>query len=130
METKRKNSKKRAAVLDALMATAEHPTVETLYKTLKPDYPELSLGTVYRNLAVLQEEGLAVCVAHVDGQARFDGRTEPHAHFICRGCGRVLDVDMPESLCRLAGGLAVGMDCTAESVALNIGGLCPRCGKS
>ena len=127
METKRKNSKKRAAVLDALMATTEHPTVEALYKTLKPDYPELSLGTVYRNLAVLQEEGLCVCVAHVDGQARFDGRTDPHAHFICRGCGRVMDMPMPETVGELAGGLATGLGCRAENLALSVSGLCGEC---
>lgn len=128
METKRKNSKKRAAVLEALMSTAEHPSVETLYRSLKPSYPELSLGTVYRNLSVLQEEGLAVCVAHVDGQARYDGRTDPHAHFICRRCGSVLDMPLPAPVSDMAGGLAGELGCTAETLSLSVSGLCACCG--
>ncbi|MBQ4652385.1 MAG: transcriptional repressor, partial [Oscillospiraceae bacterium] len=68
MEVKRKNSKKRAAILDALASVTEHPTAEMLYNALKNDYPELSLGTVYRNLTVLADEGLVVRVAHVGGQ--------------------------------------------------------------
>ena len=59
METVRKKSRKREAMLAALRATTEHPTAEMLYNTLKPEYPELSLGTVYRNLSVLAEEGRA-----------------------------------------------------------------------
>lgn len=67
---------------------------------LKPDIPDLSLGTVYRNLALFREEGKAMSVATVAGQERFDGRTHPHAHFICEKCGRVDDVDavLPETL--------------------------------
>ncbi len=114
-------------MLGALAATKEHPSVDELYRQLKPDYPELSLGTVYRNLSVLQEEGLAQCVAHVAGQDRFDGRTDPHAHFICRRCGRVMDMELPESVNALAGELAGDIDCAAERVALNISGLCREC---
>lgn len=127
MDIRRKNSRKRTAVLGALAATKEHPSVDELYRQLKPDYPELSLGTVYRNLSVLQEEGLAQCVAHVAGQDRFDGRTDPHAHFICRRCGRVMDMELPESVNALAGELAGDIDCAAERVALNISGLCREC---
>ena len=57
METIRKNSRKRQAMLEALRATKEHPTAEMLYNMLKPEYPELSLGTIYRNLSVLVQEG-------------------------------------------------------------------------
>ena len=68
MDTRRKNSRKRQAILEALCATREHPTAEMLYQQLKPDYPELSLGTVYRNLGVLAEEGLVASVVRVAGQ--------------------------------------------------------------
>ena len=77
MDTRRKNSRKRQAILEALCATREHPTAEMLYQQLKPDYPELSLGTVYRNLGVLAEEGLAVSVVRVAGQERYDATTAP-----------------------------------------------------
>ena len=51
----RKNSKKRHVILEALAATTAHPTAQELYQQLKPDYPDLSLGTVYRNLSLFAE---------------------------------------------------------------------------
>ena len=53
----RKNSKKRQVILEALAATTAHPTAQELYQQLKPDYPDLSLGTVYRNLSLFSEQG-------------------------------------------------------------------------
>ena len=91
----RKYSKKREAILEALKNTKEHPSAEMLYARLKPEYPDLSLGTVYRNLAIFIRDGAAVSVGTVAGQARYDADTRPHAHFICSECGRVLDVCCP-----------------------------------
>ena len=93
MESTRRQSKKRDAIREILLASYDHPSVEEIYRRLKPDIPDLSLGTVYRNLALFREEGKAMSVATVAGQERFDGRTHPHAHFICEKCGRVDDVD-------------------------------------
>lgn len=129
METRRKNSKKRQAILDALCATREHPTAEMLYQQLKPAYPELSLGTVYRNLGVLVEEGLAVSVVRVAGQERYDATTAPHAHFICRLCSRVMDVQLPEGLEALYGALEQDFDFTAESCTVSVSGVCANCRK-
>lgn len=53
----RKNSKKRQVILEALAATTAHPTAQELYQQLKPDYPDLSLGTVYRNLSLFSKQG-------------------------------------------------------------------------
>ena len=93
MESTRRQSKKRDAIRETLLASYDHPSAEEIYRRLKPDIPDLSLGTVYRNLALFREEGKAMSVATVAGQERFDGRTHPHAHFICEKCGRVDDVD-------------------------------------
>ena len=93
MESTRRQSKKRDAIREILLASYDHPSVEEIYRRLKPDIPDLSLGTVYRNLALFREEGKAMSVATVAGQERFDGRTHPHAHFVCEKCGRVDDVD-------------------------------------
>ena len=87
----RKNSKKRQVILEALAATTAHPTAQELYQQLKPDYPDLSLGTVYRNLSLFAEEGDAMSVGVFRGQERFDARTNPHAHLHCVQCGRVID---------------------------------------
>lgn len=91
----KKYSRKRAAILNALCSTKTHPSAEWIYATLKPQYPDLSLATVYRNIAEFVREGTAVRVGVVDGHERYDGSTQPHAHFICDGCGQVLDIDCP-----------------------------------
>lgn len=92
MEPVRRNSKKRQAVYDAIKGTEKHPSAEQIYELLKPKIPDLSLGTVYRNIGVLLDEGLIISVGEVDGEERFDARTQSHAHFICSKCGAVIDL--------------------------------------
>ncbi|MGE4352678.1 MAG: transcriptional repressor [Oscillospiraceae bacterium] len=89
-----KYSKKREAILEAIRATKEHPSAEWVYSQLKPEYPDLSLGTVYRNLALFREHGDIISVGNFGGQERFDGNVEPHPHFICEHCHRVIDLDL------------------------------------
>ena len=101
MEAVRKHSYKRDAILNCLRTTTCHPTAEWVYTQLKPTIPDLSLGTVYRNLAQFKEEGLIDCVDSPDTQEHFDGCTAPHAHVVCSGCGRILDcfdLELPASL--------------------------------
>jgi len=127
LETKRKNSKKRTAILEQLSSATDHPTAEMLYNRLKPKYPQLSLGTVYRNLSVLAEEGLVLNVAHVAGQERYDLCTKPHAHFICRGCRRVMDLNIPDTLSSVYMEIEKQLGCVADSHCLNFTGLCNNC---
>lgn len=123
----RKTSKKRQAILDTLMATTGHPNAEQLYQKLKPEYPDLSLGTVYRNLSLFADTGEILRLSGFGGQERFDGRTDPHAHLICTECGRIMDVDTPDvepKLCALAESA-----CGAEirTCTLTFTGVCPDC---
>ena len=92
----RRHSRKRDAILNCIRQSRVHPSAEWIYAQLKPEHPDLSLGTVYRNLALFRESGEVVCVATVRGADRLDACTEPHAHFICEQCGAVLDVDVPQ----------------------------------
>ena len=92
MEKKRNYSKKREAILKALRSTTSHPTAEWVYRTLKPEYPDLSLGTVYRNLTQFKNDGVIVSLGTVNGQERYDGNIKPHTHFVCSNCHAVLDV--------------------------------------
>jgi Fur family peroxide stress response transcriptional regulator len=62
---------------------------------LKPSIPDLSLGTVYRNINLFREEGAVVSVGVVEGEERFDGRVSPHPHVVCCRCGRVADLPCP-----------------------------------
>ena len=127
MENKRKNSRKRQAILEDLCATKERPTAEMLYQQLKADYPELSLGTVYRNLGVLAEEGLAVSVCRVAGQERYDADTAPHAHFVCRRCRKVMDMELPRAVGDSCRELDREYGFAAEECSLTIRGLCSSC---
>ena len=85
-------SRKRQSILEAIHSTCTHPTAEWIYQTLKPQFPDLSLGTVYRNISSFKEQGLVVRVATVNGQERLDGNLSPHSHFICDQCGAVVDI--------------------------------------
>lgn len=93
MEKTQKFSQKRQAILDAIRGADTHPAAEWVYSALKPEIPDLSLGTVYRNIALFKKNGDIASVAVVCGQERLDGRTDPHPHFICDDCGRVYDLE-------------------------------------
>ncbi len=86
-------SRKREAILAVMRSTPVHPTAEWVFERLKPDYPDLSLATVYRNITAFLETGEIVSVGVVDGRERFDADTRPHYHFICGRCGAVMDVE-------------------------------------
>ena len=122
-----KFSRKREALYNALRATTVHPTAEWLYAALRPEYPDLSLGTVYRNLKKFCAEGKARSVGVINGQEHFDGDTSAHSHFVCDCCGRVLDIFEPlvdtETLERIEA--EHGFTITKED--LLFGGVCAEC---
>lgn len=89
---KKNYSRKREAILNAIRSTTSHPTAEWVYQKLKPLYPDLSLGTVYRNISQFKKDGTIMSVGTVNGQERYDGNTKPHTHFVCLNCGAVLDI--------------------------------------
>ena len=116
MEQRQKHFRKREAILACLRGTTVHPSADWVYAQLKPEIPDLSLGTVYRNLTYFKEQGSIISLGTVNGVERFDGNTKPHVHFICTGCSAV--IDLPE--------LAVPQE-LAESAAMATGGQVSRC---
>jgi Fur family transcriptional regulator, peroxide stress response regulator len=82
----------RAAVYRFLHATDVHPTAEDVYRRVRAELPGISLATVYKNLETLVACGLAQKLSYGDSSARYDGRTDPHSHARCLGCGRIADV--------------------------------------
>ena len=95
MERNIKYSRQREAIIENLRGRYDHPTAEQLYVDLKAKYPKISLGTVYRNLALLESMGDVVKISTNADSDRFDGNVNNHYHFACIGCGGVSDVDMP-----------------------------------
>ena len=98
---------------------------EMVYRQLKTDNPSLSLGTVYRNLNLLADEGVLVRMPFP--VERYDACVEPHAHFKCRACREVFDLPMEEmaGLDELASGAVPGF--LVERHELLFHGLCPHC---
>lgn len=89
-----KHSKQREAIMDFLKHTKDHPTADTIYTSLRETFPNISLGTVYRNLALLVERG-DILKLSCDGKSdRFDATLDPHYHVICTQCGEVIDLEM------------------------------------
>lgn len=88
----RNHSKKRQMILDTIKSTDTHPSAKWVYEQLKEEIPDLSFGTVYRNIALFKEEGLVVTVTNLDGEERIDGNTSQHAHFVCKECKQVYDI--------------------------------------
>lgn len=121
-------SKQREAIRMYLLSTKSHPTAEVVYNNIKNEHPRISLGTVYRNLNLLVEQGEALRLDCGDGVDHFDGDTRPHYHFACRGCGCVMDLDMDpiDHIDQIAG---AGFNGEIQGHRVLFYGLCPDCRK-
>ena len=91
----RRETKQREAILRVLMNTKSHPTADLIYDEVKKEIPNISKGTIYRNLKVLQESG-QVSELNLNGTiSRFEVKQDSHYHFRCEKCGLVSDIEMP-----------------------------------
>ena len=113
-----------ALVLDAVKSLSTHPTADEVYSNVIKKCPGISKATVYRNLNTLAEEGKILRVAVANAPDRYDKTLGSHAHFLCRICGRVYDINMLYKLC---------FDESAddrfivESYDLIVNGCCKKC---
>ena len=89
-----KYSRQRESIKVCLRGRKDHPTADMLYTDVRKEFPNISLGTVYRNLSLLSELGEIKRLTTGDGPDRFDGDTSTHHHFICRKCHCVTDLTM------------------------------------
>lgn len=90
-----KKSRQREAILECLKNRWDHPTADDVYKSVIEQIPNISLGTVYRNLTFLSDKNEIVRISTGLGPDHFDAITTPHCHFICKKCGAVYDIDAP-----------------------------------
>jgi len=92
----RKNTKQKDIILSALKNTTSHPTADWVFDQVKEEIPNISLGTIYRNLRQLAEIG-EILELHIDGShGRFDHNTKSHCHLRCIECERIFDLIIPE----------------------------------
>ncbi len=127
MEQKTKQFRKRNAILSCLRSTCAHPSAETVHQMLSAEHPDISLATVYRNLAMFKRQGIIRSLGAVGGVERFDGNPEPHVHFICDRCHAILDlprIAVPDWLRGAAQSASGGR---VEGCQLSFTGLCPAC---
>lgn len=87
-------SKQRETILEILRNTKSHPTAATIYEEARKTIPNISLGTVYRNLAELDAAGTIISLKVSDGSDHFDATAAPHPHLYCRKCQKIIDLDL------------------------------------
>lgn len=123
----RKNfSRQRELIYEQVKNHPVHPTADEVYSALKKDCPNLSLGTVYRNLNLLSKSGMLLKIHIGGGKDRFDGRTDAHCHFLCEVCGRVFDVD-DENIHGVKQRVLEKDGHRVETIAVSLKGVCREC---
>ena len=126
MQHTTKHFRKRDAILSCVKGTDTHPSADWVYAQLKSQYPDISLGTVYRNLNLLAELGEAIKIITPNGGVHFDGRTEAHYHFTCNCCGNVYDLDLKELEC-INDAAGKNFDGVITEHSLMFYGICKNC---
>ncbi|MFI3238546.1 MAG: transcriptional repressor [Lachnospiraceae bacterium] len=121
-----KYSKQRECIKTFLIGREDHPTADTVYMHVREEFPNISLGTVYRNLTLLSEIGEINRLRVGDGVDRYDADTTPHHHVICNTCGCVKDLEIPH-LDHLLDVAAEGYDGVITSHTVHFYGNCAKC---
>src|SRR5579859_1541505 len=86
----------RTLVFEIVASTHSHPTADWIYEEARRRMPRVSLGTVYRNLQVLERDGRIRAIDSWGKSTRYDADLTPHYHFVCDGCGAISDMERPE----------------------------------
>ena len=90
-----RGSKQRDTILRVVMSSKDHPRADWVYDQVRQEIPNISMGTVYRNLRSLAKSGEIRQLELANGTSRFDGNTDSHYHFRCEKCGHIFDLDEP-----------------------------------
>jgi len=122
------HSKQREQILDVLLKTEKHTTVDGLYELVRKKNPKIGLATVYRAMRVICDAGLAKEVDFGDGLKRFEHKYQHqhHHHLVCIKCGRVIEIANPE-IERLQKKLASQHNFAPTRDTMKIFGICSRC---
>jgi len=119
-------SKQREAIQKYLLSVKTHPTAEMVYNELRKTNPDISLGTVYRNLDRLSKSGDILRLKGFGEKDRFDGNTQHHYHAECIKCSDITDIfiDYMSSIDNVVN-KARGLDIVSHNLKFNI--ICPKC---
>lgn len=121
-----RNTAQRNRILEVVQSTTAHPTASWVYDEVRSAMPSISLGTVYRNLSVLEAQGFIQKISCGDEQDRYDANVYPHIHYYCTSCERVSDVH-DELADKRLGKLVGELDAHVSSHSLICYGKCKNC---
>lgn len=125
-----KYSRQRQVIKDFLMARKDHPTADVVYMNVKREYPNISLGTVYRNLSLLADLGEIQRLQVGDGVDHFDADTSGHYHVVCTECGSVTDLMMDQApLDQLTDSANTNFEGIVQGHVIYFYGVCGNCHK-
>lgn len=116
----------RLKIMQYLQGTTSHPSAEMVYAKVKQDLPTISLGTVYRNLNKLVEEGKALRLT-INNEYRYDGLSKNHAHAVCERCGKIMDV-LHMSISKSLNSITL-KNFSPRRIKIVITGMCDQCKK-
>lgn len=121
-------SRQRGAILSNLRSRKDHPSADMVYADLRREYPNISLGTVYRNLTMLADNGIILRLTGYD-KDHFDGDIRPHGHFFCEKCKKIHDVftAFSDDYVKKA---EDELGCEVSGINVSIRGVCAECAKN
>ncbi|MEM1484741.1 transcriptional repressor [Oscillospiraceae bacterium PP1C4] len=119
-------SRQRELIYQTVMQNAIHPNADTVYALVRAQDPNISLGTVYRNLNLLCEQGQLRKISVPNTSDCFDGRCDEHHHLICTRCGKVFDISLGD-LFVLDEQIKNSSEFTVTGYQLLIEGICKSC---
>ncbi|WP_105317766.1 manganese-dependent transcriptional regulator PerR [Thermus tenuipuniceus] len=119
-------TRQRKAVLEVVKRAHNHPDAAWIYQEVRKVVPKVSLGTIYRTLEALVEEGYLIPITKAGEATRYDANLHPHLHLVCQGCGALVDleVDLPDLLTPVQEAYP---QLEVREVEVTYKGLCPTC---
>lgn len=124
-----RNTVQRRVIVEELLKLHTHPTADELYRLVRERLPRISLGTVYRNLEMLSEEGVVRRINLGGRRARFDGDVAGHQHLRCRVCGRIDDLRLGAEPTECDAAALEGTGYRLVERRVEFIGVCPDCAK-
>ena len=126
MNKRLRHSPQRERIYEYLIQSTDHPSAEMIYSALRTQIPNLSMGTVYRNLRLLEELGKVRRVTSFQGTERYDAICSDHVHFLCGCCGSLRDVENTRTE-EIRAALPLGEGYQITKLDRTITGTCPDC---
>ncbi len=122
-----RKTEQRSTILNNLKSRSDHPSADDVYFDVRQSIPRISLGTVYRNLDKLAQQGLIQKLEYPGAQKRFDGNPAPHTHFLCINCGKINDIPEDAVSVEVNNSHSWTRDREFQAISLTIQGLCKAC---